>query len=123
MRKSKPVKGPHFNAGKLTILRFVGLILLPVVEKAAEHLTAIDEAWDDQMNFALAHVMGSSVLTALLNAPLVVIVGWIAGKKMDLQFELFFCVMLILAILVVGNFLRDGKSNHLEGFLCVVAYI
>jgi len=75
------------------------------------------------MNFALAHVMGSSVLTALLNAPLVVIVGWIAGRKLDLQFELFFSIMLILAILVVGNFLRDGKSNHLEGFLCVVAYI
>lgn len=29
--------------------QFLGLILLPLVEKAAEHLTAIDEAWDDQM--------------------------------------------------------------------------
>jgi Ca2+:H+ antiporter len=28
---------------------FMGLILVPLVEKAAEHLTAIDEAWDDQM--------------------------------------------------------------------------
>lgn len=25
--------------------QFLGLILLPLVEKAAEHLTAIDEAW------------------------------------------------------------------------------
>jgi Ca2+:H+ antiporter len=24
---------------------FMGLILVPLVEKAAEHLTAIDEAW------------------------------------------------------------------------------
>jgi calcium/proton exchanger cax len=29
--------------------QFLGLILLPLVEKAAEHLTAIDEAWDNQM--------------------------------------------------------------------------
>jgi Ca2+:H+ antiporter len=29
--------------------QFLGLILIPLVEKAAEHLTAIDEAWDDQM--------------------------------------------------------------------------
>lgn len=29
--------------------QFLGLILLPLVEKAAEHLTAIDEAWDGQM--------------------------------------------------------------------------
>lgn len=29
--------------------QFLGLIILPLVEKAAEHLTAIDEAWDGQM--------------------------------------------------------------------------
>ena len=28
---------------------FLGLILVPLVEKAAEHLTAIDEAWDNQI--------------------------------------------------------------------------
>jgi hypothetical protein len=28
--------------------------LLPLVEKAAEHLTAIDEAWDGQMVIMLA---------------------------------------------------------------------
>lgn len=27
---------------------FMGLILIPLVEKAAEHLTAVDEAWDNQ---------------------------------------------------------------------------
>jgi Ca2+:H+ antiporter len=30
--------------------------------------------------------------------------------------------MLILAILVVGNFLRDQKSNYLEGALCIIVY-
>lgn len=29
--------------------QFLGLILLPLAEKAAEHLTAVDEAWDGQM--------------------------------------------------------------------------
>lgn len=32
-------------------------------------------------------------------------------------------VCLIMSILVVGNFLRDGKSNYLEGALCVFVYI
>ncbi|KAF2733001.1 vacuolar calcium ion transporter /H(+) exchanger [Polyplosphaeria fusca] len=102
---------------------FVGLILLPLVEKAAEHLTAVDEAWDNQMNFALAHVLGASIQTALLNTPLVIIVGWCIGVPMDMQFQLFDAVALILAILVVGSFLRDGKSNYLEGTLCVFIYI
>lgn len=101
---------------------FVGLILVPLVEKAAEHLTAVDEAWDNQMNFALSHVLGATIQTALFNAPLVVIVAWGLGKDMDLHFELFDIVMLILAILVVGNFLRDQKSNYLEGSLCLIVY-
>lgn len=101
---------------------FMGLILVPIVEKAAEHLTAMDEAWDNQMNFALSHVLGATIQTALFNAPLVVIVSWGLSKPMDLNFELFDMVMLILAILVVGNFLRDQKSNYLEGALCVIVY-
>jgi Ca2+:H+ antiporter len=102
---------------------FMGLILVPLVEKAAEHLTAVDEAWDDQMNFALSHVLGATIQTALFNAPLVVIVGWGLGKSMNLNFDLFNIVVLILSILVVGNFLRDQKSNYLEGTLCLIVYI
>jgi len=100
--------------------QFLGLILLPFVEKAAEHLTAIDEAWDGQMNFALYHCLGPSIQTALFNAPLVVVVGWVLGKPMDLNFEIFMIVLLVLSITVVGNFLRDGESNALEGGLLVV---
>ena len=40
---------------------------------------------------------------------------------MDLNFEIFMIVVLVLSILVVGNFLRDGKSNYLEGALLVVS--
>jgi Ca2+:H+ antiporter len=102
---------------------FVGLILVPLVEKLAEHLTAVDEAWDNQMNMALSHVLGATIQTSLLNGPLVVIVAWGLNKPMDLNFSLFNIVVLILAILVVGNFLRDQKSNYLEGCLCVLVYI
>jgi hypothetical protein len=42
------------------------------------------------------------------------------GKPMDLNFEIFMIVLLVLSILVVGNFLRDGESNWLEGALLVV---
>ena len=42
---------------------------------------------------------------------------------MDLNFEIFMVTCLVLAILVVGNFLRDGKSNYLEGALCVFVYL
>ncbi|ORY60002.1 uncharacterized protein BCR38DRAFT_526581 [Pseudomassariella vexata] len=103
--------------------QFLGLILLPLVEKAAEHLTAIDEAWDGVINVALYHCLGPSIQTALFNGPLVVLVGWALGKPMDLNFEIFMVALLVLSILVVGNFLRDGDSNWLEGALLVVVYV
>jgi Ca2+:H+ antiporter len=102
---------------------FMGLILVPMVEKFAEHLTAIDEAWDNTMNLAMSHVLGATIQTALFNGPLVVIVAWGLGKQMDLNFELFTIIVLILAIIVVGNFLRDQKSNYLEGALSVIVYV
>jgi Ca2+:H+ antiporter len=117
--------------------QFLGLILLPLVEKFAEHLTAVDEAWDGQIvgfifwnnrdlanntqNFALFHCIGPSIQTALFNAPFVVIIAWILGKPLDLNFEIFMVVLLVLSIVVVGNFLRDGESNYLEGALLMVS--
>lgn len=102
--------------------RFLGLILIPLVEKAAEHIVAVDEAWDNHMNVALSHILGASIQTALFNTPLVVFVGWGLGYKMDLNFEIYDAATLILSTLVVGNFLRDGKSNYLEGMLCILVY-
>ena len=72
------------------------------------------------INVALYHCLGPSIQTALFNAPLVVIVAWIMGKPLDLNFEIFMIGLLVLSILVVGNFLRDGESNWLEGALLVV---
>ncbi|KAK4458475.1 hypothetical protein QBC42DRAFT_233881 [Cladorrhinum samala] len=118
------VKHIHFLVSERHVSdAFVGLILVPLVEKAAEHLTAVDEAYDDQMNFALSHVLGATLQTALFNAPLVVLVGWGLGKPMGLNFEVFDLAVLLLAILTVGNFLRDQKSNYLEGALCVIVYV
>jgi Ca2+:H+ antiporter len=72
------------------------------------------------INVALYHCLGPSIQTALFNAPFVVIVAWVMGKPMDLNFEIFMIGLLVLSILVVGNFLRDGESNWLEGALLVV---
>ncbi|KAI4147912.1 MAG: hypothetical protein LQ340_005318 [Diploschistes diacapsis] len=102
---------------------FMGLILVPLVEKLAEHLGAVQEAYDNQMNFALSHVLGSTLQTALLNSSLVVLVGWGMDKSMDLSFSSFQVILLILSILVVGNFIRDRESNYLEGSLCILVYL
>lgn len=102
---------------------FVGLFLIPIVEKAAEHLGAITEAYNNQMNNAVGQILGGTIQTALFTGPLIVIVGWGMNKPMGLDFALFDMVVLMLGVLAVGNFLRDQKSNYLEGLLSLVNYI
>lgn len=45
------------------------------------------------------------------------------NPSQDLNFEPFNIIVLILSIIVVGNFLRDKKSNYLEGALCILVYV
>jgi Ca2+:H+ antiporter len=58
----------------------------------------------------------------MLNAQLVVVVGWIIRKPMDLNFDIFMIALLVLSIPLMGNFLRDGASNYLQGALLVILY-
>lgn len=70
---------------------FVGLILLPIVGNAAEHATAVTVAVKDKMDLAIGVAVGSSMQIALLVLPLIVVIGWIAGKDdMVYTFPLYF---------------------------------
>ncbi|KAL8864171.1 MAG: hypothetical protein Q9198_010046 [Flavoplaca austrocitrina] len=102
--------------------QFMGLVLVPLVEKLAEHVTAVDRMIKNQANMAVFLCIAPSIQTLLLNTSLVVIVGWGLGKPMDLNFEIFMLVSLILAIIVVIHFLADGQSNYLKGWFLMTVY-
>eukprot|EP00956_Cyclotella_meneghiniana_P029626 scaffold72399_cov49-Cyclotella_meneghiniana.AAC.7 len=65
---------------------FVGIIILPVVGNAVEHISAVSVAYKNKMDLALGVALGSSVQIALFVLPLVVVVGWFTGKEMTLLF-------------------------------------
>jgi Ca2+:H+ antiporter len=94
---------------------FIGLILLPIVGNAAEHVTAVLVAVKDKMDLAMGVAIGSSMQIALLVTPFLVILGWIIGQPMTLHFETFETVVFFVSVLVVTYVLMDGKSNWLEG--------
>ena len=96
---------------------FVGLILLPIVGNAAEHVTAVVVAIKDKMDLAMGVAIGSSMQIALLVTPFLVILGWIIDQPMTLRFETFETVVFFLSVLVVTYVIGDGKSNWLEGSL------
>ena len=94
---------------------FVGLVLIPIVGNAAEHVTAIVVALKDKMDLAMGVAVGSSLQIALLVTPFLVILGWIIDQPMTLHFQTFETVVFFLSVLVVTYVIQDGRSNYLEG--------
>ena len=76
---------------------FIGLVLLPIVGNAAEHVTAVVVAYKDKMDLAMGVAVGSSMQIALLVTPFLVILGWIMDRKMTLHFETFETVVFFLS--------------------------
>ncbi|KAI9723157.1 MAG: hypothetical protein M1828_004260 [Chrysothrix sp. TS-e1954] len=113
------------TAGGAVSTEFVGLILLPIVGNAAEHVTALTVAIKDKMDLAIGVAIGSSLQIALLVLPLSVILGWIIGgaEPMTLNFDLFLIWLLFVAVLLVNYLIADGKSHWLEGILLMVTYV
>ena len=81
---------------------FIGLILLPIVGNAAEHVTAVVVSYKDKMDLAIGVAIGSSMQIALLVTPFLVILGWIIGQDMTLHFETFETVVFFLSVLVTN---------------------
>lgn len=102
---------------------FIGLVLLPIVGNAAEHVTACVVAYKNKMDLAMGVAIGSSMQIALFVTPFLVILGWIIGQPMTLHFQLFETVVFFLSVLVVNYLIQDGKSNYLEGSMCLGMYI
>ena len=100
---------------------FIGLILIPIVGNAAEHVTAVVVSMKDKMDLAIGVAIGSSLQIALFVTPFLVVLGWIMDRNMTLHFETFETVAFFLSALVVILLIQDGKSNYLEGVLCIVS--
>ncbi|XP_048139577.1 vacuolar cation/proton exchanger 3-like isoform X2 [Rhodamnia argentea] len=104
-------------------IAFISVILLPIVGNAAEHASAIMFAVKDKLDITLAVAIGSSTQISMFMIPFCVVVGWLMGKPMDLNFQLFETATLFIAVLVVTFMLQEGKSNYLKGLMLILCYL
>ena len=102
---------------------FTGVVLLPLVGGAAEYVTAVNVALKNNMDLSVSVAMGSSLLVALLVAPILVLVGVATGQPMDLNFNPFEVIAVAIAVTVANLISLDGRSNWLEGVLLLATYI
>ncbi|KAG0298025.1 hypothetical protein BGZ96_003293 [Linnemannia gamsii] len=102
---------------------FIGLILLPIVGNAAEHVTAVTVAMKNKMDLAIGVAIGSSMQIALFVTPLMVIIGWFIGQPMNLFFNTFETCIMFVSVLIVNYLIQDGESNWLEGVQLLSTYV
>jgi Ca2+:H+ antiporter len=110
---------------------FVGLILLPIVANASEHITAVTVAWKNKvryylcvskvsilstifyikMDLALGVSVGSSMQIALLVTPIMVIVGWGINVDMSLFFNIYETAVLFASVVMVNYLIMVGACK------------
>jgi len=102
---------------------FVGIILLPIVGNAAEHVTAVSVSVKDKLTLSIGVAVGSSIQIALFVIPFIVTLAWILNKPLALLFDPYESTTLFLAVLTVNYVVQDGKSNWLEGMILMSLYV
>ncbi|KAF4772712.1 calcium/proton exchanger [Colletotrichum scovillei] len=114
--------GPVVEAAVLS-KAFIGLIVVPFVSNVAKHVTAVVMATQDKMDVALGIVMGSSIQIALVVTPFLIIIAWVLGEPMTLQYGLLPTIIFLFSVLVVASTVKDGRSNYLEGAMLLGLYL
>ncbi|XP_059662832.1 vacuolar cation/proton exchanger 5-like isoform X2 [Cornus florida] len=104
-------------------IAFISVILLPIVGNAAEHAGAILFAMKDKLDISLGVAIGSSTQISMFLIPFCVVVGWIFGVPMDLNFQLFETATLFMTVLVVAFMLQEGTSNYFKGLMLLFCYL
>lgn len=102
---------------------FVGIILLPIVSNAAEHVTAVTVSVKDKLTLSLSVTVGASIQIALFVIPFIVTLGWIMNKPLTLLFDPLESIVLFLSVITVNYIVQDGKSNWLEGMILTCLYM
>jgi Ca2+:H+ antiporter len=102
---------------------FVGVILIPTIGNLAEHLVAVQLAFKNRMEFAMAVSFGSSLQVALFVGPVLVLLGLVVGQPMDLAFAPLEVAAVGVAVAISALIALDGESNWLEGALLMLVYI
>jgi Ca2+:H+ antiporter len=101
---------------------FVGVIIVPLVGNAAEHMVAVQVAIKNRMTLSMEIALGSSLQIALFVAPLLIIIAAFMGQELAFSFNTFEQISLASAGIVSVFIFQDGESNWLEGAQLLALY-
>jgi Ca2+:H+ antiporter len=102
---------------------FIGVMLVPLVGNIAEHIVAVQVAYQNKMDLSLGIAIGSGLQIALFVTPVLVFISVLLGNPMTLVFNSYELTGLIGAALIAVLISVDGESNWLEGLQLLALYI
>lgn len=102
---------------------FVGIIIVPIIGNAAEHIVSIEMAVKNRMELTLGIAIGSSLQVAVFVAPLLVFIALLLGQQLTLVFNQFELTALLAAVIITALISLDGESNWLEGAQLLIVYL
>ncbi len=102
---------------------FLGIIFIPLIGNAAEHLVAVQMAGKNHMTLSVEIAVSSSLQIALLVAPLLVFISLVMGNPLQLIFNQFELLALIAGVLITALVSSDGESSWLEGAALLAVYL
>jgi Ca2+:H+ antiporter len=102
---------------------FTGLIIIPIVGNAVEHITAVNVAMKNKMDLAMGVAVGSATQISLFVTPLIVIIGWMTDRPMTINFPPFEIILFSLSVIVVSIIISYPHSNWLQGSLLITTYV
>jgi Ca2+:H+ antiporter len=102
---------------------FLGIILIPLIGNVAEHLVAVKVAVRNQMDLSVEIAVASSLQIALFVAPVLVFISLLMGNPLQLIFNQFELLALIVGVLSTVLISMDGESNWLEGAELLAVYL
>jgi Ca2+:H+ antiporter len=98
---------------------FMGFVVLPILGSAAGPFEAVCAAYNNKLNRGIDVVIRSVMQLTLFVMPLVVLLGWVIGQPMQLEFGFLETLCFFLGVFVVSLLVQDRKINYLGGFICV----
>lgn len=101
---------------------FIGVIFVAIIGNAAEHTSAIVTAMKNRMDLAMQISIGSATQIAMFVAPLLVLISLFFQTQMNLVFNTFELIAIVLSILIANLVIDDGESNWFEGVQLLMAY-
>ena len=101
---------------------FIGVVVIAIIDNVTEHFSSVLVAYRDRMDLSLQIAIGSATQTAMVLAPLLVFLSLVLLQPMNLVFDTFELIAIVLSVLIVNLVIADGESNWFEGVQLLAAY-